>query len=68
VKDRPGHDRRYSVDWAKIKNELGWKPQHDLDIYLEKTIVWYEEHGEWWKTVKNGEYQQYYKTQYGVAS
>ena len=38
VKDRPGHDRKYSVDWSKIKNELGWEPQHDFDTWLEKTI------------------------------
>jgi hypothetical protein len=34
VKDRPGHDRRYAVDWSKAKNKLGWKPEFDFDIYL----------------------------------
>jgi dTDP-glucose 4,6-dehydratase len=68
VKDRPGHDRRYSVDWSKIKNELGWNPLSDLDTYLKKTIMWYQENESWWRTVKSGEYQKYYTSQYGVSS
>ncbi|MCL5746907.1 MAG: dTDP-glucose 4,6-dehydratase [Patescibacteria group bacterium] len=65
VKDRPGHDRRYSLDWSKIKNELGWKPMHDFDEWLEKTVDWYKNNQDWWKNVKNGEYKRYYKRQYG---
>jgi len=65
VKDRPGHDRRYAVDWSKIQNELGWKPLHDFDEWLEKTIEWYKGNEKWWKDVKTGEYQKYYKEQYG---
>ena len=65
VKDRPGHDRRYAVDWSKIQNELGWKPLHNFDEWLEKTIAWYKENENWWKDVKTGEYQKYYKEQYG---
>ena len=64
VKDRPGHDRRYAVDWSKIQNELGWKPMHDFDEWLEKTVRWYKENEKWWKNVKSGEYQKYYKKQY----
>ncbi|MCR4264114.1 MAG: dTDP-glucose 4,6-dehydratase [Candidatus Roizmanbacteria bacterium] len=64
VKDRPGHDRRCAIDWSKIKNELGWEPQHDFDTWLIKTIKWYTEHEEWWKRVKSGEYQEYYRKQY----
>ena len=64
VKDRPGHDRKYSVDWSKIKNELGWEPQHDFDTWLEKTIEWYKQNETWWKRVKDGEYQKYYEKQY----
>ncbi len=64
VKDRPGHDRKYDVDWSKIKKELGWKPQHSFDEYLEKTIQWYKSHEEWWKRVKSGKYEEYYKNQY----
>ncbi len=51
VKDRPGHDRRYAVDWSKINTELGWAPAHDFDTWLTKTITWYEEHEDWWKRV-----------------
>jgi dTDP-glucose 4,6-dehydratase len=64
VKDRPGHDRRYAVDWSKIKNELGWEPLHSFDEWLEKTIKWYQENENWWKAVKSGEYQNYYNLQY----
>ncbi len=65
VKDRLGHDRRYAVDWSKIQNELGWKPLHDFDEWLEKTVAWYKENEKWWKDVKDGSYQKYYKEQYG---
>jgi len=65
VKDRPGHDRRYAVDWSKIKRELGWEPQHDFDTWLEKTVNWYKENKDWWKRVKTGDYKTYYKKQYG---
>ena len=66
VKDRPGHDRRYAVDWSKIKNELGWEPLRNFDEWLEKTIQWYKENKKWWENVKNGEYQKYYQKQYGA--
>ncbi len=65
VKDRSGHDRRYAIDFTKIKNELGWQPQHDFDIWLQKTIGWYRDHEKWWKQVKSQEYMKYYKKQYG---
>jgi len=52
VTDRPSHDRRYAVDWAKIKNELGWEPEKDLDEGLEETINWYEENRMWWRKLK----------------
>ncbi|MBF8250306.1 MAG: rfbB, partial [Candidatus Levybacteria bacterium] len=65
VKDRPGHDRRYAVDWSKIEKELGWKPEHDFDEWLEKTIEWYKQNEKWWKDVKTGAYQKYYAEQYG---
>jgi dTDP-glucose 4,6-dehydratase len=64
VKDRPGHDKRYALDWTKIKNELGWEPLRGFDEWLRKTVQWYQENTEWWKNVKNGEYQEYYKKQY----
>lgn len=49
VKDRPGHDRRYAVDWSKAKQELGYQPQHDFDTYLAKTVAWYQENEAWWR-------------------
>ncbi len=52
VKDRPGHDRRYAVDWTKINNELGWKPLHGIEEWLEKTVKWYQENAWWWKPLK----------------
>ncbi len=64
VKDRPGHDRRYAVDWTKINRELGWEPLYNFDEWLGKTVQWYKEHESWWKDVKNGTYQHYYKKQY----
>ena len=65
VKDRPGHDRRYAIDWSKIKNELGWQPEHNFDEYLSKTVEWYKTNEKWWKDVETGSYQKYYKEQYG---
>lgn len=64
VKDRPGHDRRYAIDWSKIKNELGWQPMADFNTSLQKTVEWYQAHEDWWKRVKSGEYQKYYEKQY----
>ena len=64
VKDRPGHDRRYAVDWSKAKKDLGYEPKHSLDEYLVKTIEWYKKNDEWWKKIKSGEYLNYYKKQY----
>ncbi len=62
VKDRPGHDRRYAVDWTKIKKELGWKPLFSFDEYLEKTVDWYRENGWWWKPLKAKAEALYAKT------
>lgn len=66
VKDRPGHDRRYAIDWSKIKNKLGWEPMHGFDEWLEKTVEWYKQHEDWWKHVKTGVYKEYYERQYGA--
>jgi dTDP-glucose 4,6-dehydratase len=52
VDDRKGHDRRYSLDSAKIKKELGWKPQYDFDTALKETVNWYVENKNWWKKLK----------------
>lgn len=52
VKDRPGHDRKYDVDFSKIKSELDWQPLHRFDEWLEKTVEWYSENEWWWKPLK----------------
>ncbi len=64
VADRPGHDRRYAVDFSKITKELLWKPEHNFDEWLVRTVEWYKNNQAWWKNVKSGEYQEYYKKQY----
>jgi len=63
-KDRPGHDRRYAIDWSTIHNELGWSPQHSFETALAETVEWFKTHQEWWKRIKSGAYKDYYNTQY----
>lgn len=65
VADRPGHDRRYALDAAKLERELGWKPAFSLEKALDLTIDWYVSNRNWWQKVKSGEYQQYYQKHYG---
>ncbi len=67
VKDRPGHDRRYSIDYTKAKKELGWEPLITLDEGLKETVDWYKEHTDWVARCKSGEYQQYYNNWYNGA-
>jgi len=64
VKDRPGHDRRYALDSAKIQR-LGWKPKYKFSEAMRLTIDWYRDNADWWKKIKSGEYLKYYKKQYG---
>jgi dTDP-glucose 4,6-dehydratase len=64
VTDRPGHDRRYSLNVDKIK-ALGWQPQYTLPEAVRKTAEWYQNNEWWWRKVKSGEYQEYYQIQYG---
>lgn len=65
VKDRPGHDKRYAINFSKIERELGWKPTVTFDEGLAKTIEWYKNNEGWWKNIKSGEYEKYYAKQYG---
>jgi dTDP-glucose 4,6-dehydratase len=65
VKDRPGHDRRYAINFEKIKSELGWEPQTSFDEGMKKTVEWYEKNEDWWRKIKSGEYLKYYEKQYG---
>jgi dTDP-glucose 4,6-dehydratase len=63
VPDRPGHDRRYSVDSAKLR-ALGWSPQTPFEIGLRETVSWYRENRSWWEPIKSGDYREYYERQY----
>ncbi|NJD92315.1 MAG: dTDP-glucose 4,6-dehydratase [Geobacter sp.] len=67
VKDRPGHDRRYAIDAAKLKRDLGWEPSYTFESGIRETIDWYLANQEWVAHVTSGEYQQYYETQYGES-
>ena len=64
VADRPGHDRRYSLDVSKVQT-LGWRSRHTFTEALEKTVRWYVENEWWWRAVKSGErYRAYYRQHY----
>jgi len=62
VKDRPGHDRRYAVDWGKINKELGWEPKHSFESWLLKTVDWYRQNEWWWRPLKAKAEKLYTKT------
>ena len=64
VTDRKGHDMRYAIDPTKIHNELGWLPETKFEDGIKKTIQWYLDNREWWKTIISGEYQNYYEKMY----
>ena len=63
VPDRPGHDRRYSVDTAKLR-ALGWTPQTSFEDGLRETVEWYRDNRAWWEPIKSGDYRAYYERQY----
>ena len=64
VTDRPGHDRRYAIDPAKIHNELGWLPETKFEDGMSRTVKWYLENRPWWEHIVSGEYQAYYQRMY----
>jgi dTDP-glucose 4,6-dehydratase len=66
VADRPGHDRRYSLDTTRLRG-LGWRPGVDFDEGLASTVEWYRSHEGWWKDIKSGsqEYRRFYQEHYG---
>jgi dTDP-glucose 4,6-dehydratase len=65
VEDRPGHDRRYSLDCTKLRT-LGWAPERDFASGLAETVDWYRGNRPWWEPLKSGEYLAYYTEQYGA--
>lgn len=56
VTDRPGHDRRYAIDFSKAERELGWGPSRSFETGLEETVSWYRENRRWWERVRDGAY------------
>lgn len=65
IADRLGHDRRYAIDPRKIETELNWKPRETWESGLEKTVRWYLDNQDWVERVRSGEYQNYFRRQYG---
>jgi dTDP-glucose 4,6-dehydratase len=65
VKDRPGHDRRYSVDTTKIRTQLGFRPAMTFESGIRKTLAWYLENERWWRGVMDGTYRRWIEEQYG---
>jgi len=66
VADRPGHDRRYSLDTSKLQS-LGWRPQVAFDEGLADTVTWYRNNESWWRPIKDQDpaFRKYYQDQYG---
>jgi dTDP-glucose 4,6-dehydratase len=64
VADRPGHDRRYALDCAKLQ-ALGWQPARDFETAVAETVDWYRQNEWWWRPIKSGEFKAYYEQQYG---
>jgi len=68
VKDRPGHDRRYAMDIAKIERELGWRPRETFASGLRKTVRWYLDNLEWVEHVTSGSYREWINLQYSLSN
>ena len=64
VRDRPGHDFRYAMDFSKIQSELGWSPQVGFDEGMRTTIEWYLDNRAWWERILSGDYRDYYERMY----
>ncbi len=68
VRDRPGHDRRYAIDAAKIERELGFYPVETFETALRKTVGWYLANEPWWRAVMDGSYRDWVRHQYGATA
>jgi dTDP-glucose 4,6-dehydratase len=66
VQDRPGHDRRYAIDIAKLRRELGWQPAVTFEEGMRQTIRWYLDHEEWVRNVQSGDYRNWLTVNYGT--
>jgi dTDP-glucose 4,6-dehydratase len=67
VTDRLGHDRRYSLDSERVREELGWRPAVGFDEGIERTVDWYRSNEAWWGPIRSGEYRAYYESRYGKS-
>ncbi len=65
VKDRPGHDRRYAMNTAKLRRELGWRPRETFATGIRRTVEWYLANSAWVDQVTSGEYRQWIASHYG---
>jgi dTDP-glucose 4,6-dehydratase len=65
VEDRPGHDRRYALDWSKLERRTGWKPKISFADGIRQTVDWYRANPGWWRPIKAGEFRAYYERMYG---
>lgn len=68
VKDRPGHDKRYAINCAKLQNELGWTPKESFQTGIRKTVQWYLQNEQWVAKIVSGEYREWIKGNYGSRS
>lgn len=64
TKDRLGHDRRYALDSQKLQQDLGWRLEESFASGIRKTILWYVQHEDWWRRIKDGDYRDYYQNMY----
>jgi dTDP-glucose 4,6-dehydratase len=65
VRDRPGHDRRYSLASDKVRAHVGWNPEVRFAEGLERTVEWYRDNAWWWEPIRSGDYRAYYERHYG---
>ena len=64
VVDRPGHDRRYAIDWGRLERATGWRPRIAFEEGIRETTRWYREHADWWRPLKSGEFWEFYRRNY----
>ena len=65
VADRPGHDRRYAMNSARLRSEFGWQPRHTIETAVPAVVSWYRENRSWSDAIRSGDYRDYYTRQYG---
>lgn len=68
VKDRPGHDRRYAINFSKLQSDLGWRPQESFETGLRKTVQWYLDNPDWVASVQSGDYRHWLEKNYQERS